>query len=91
MFDLVMCGKIGGDCTAPYAVILEKSYTVRTFIDAVLTRNNEWGSIKICHGPSCQYRHGELITKMQDDVLNKAVIKVTAGGGWSNMDYTIKI
>lgn len=98
MFNLQQCGREGGDCTAPYKVILDRSYTVRTFIDAVLNgRSTEWGYIGINDGhtifgnPSCEYRYGKLQNAMNECVLDKAVISVKASGGWTRMDYLIKV
>lgn len=38
--------KIGGDETAPYDVIFDREYTVREFIEYILTRN-EWGKYPV--------------------------------------------
>lgn len=46
-FELRYIGPEGSDCTAPYAVIFDGSMTVKEFVDAVLTRTKEWGTIEI--------------------------------------------
>lgn len=50
----------GGDETAPYDVIFDRQYTVREFIDYVLTRR-EWGYIYFKGGPHCGYRGSLLL------------------------------
>lgn len=92
MFDLQMYGEIGSDETARYTVILEKEYTVRTFIETVLKeRANEWGIIKILGKTSFEYRKGKLFSSINEDILDKAIVDVKASGGWTRMDYLIKI
>ena len=96
MFKMYMAGEMGGDCTAPYEVELDKEYTVNEFVQAVLTKR-EWGYIGIdCRGeifgrPKCEYRDDKLLYSLPDNVLNKKVIKVKASGGWSRMDYLLWI
>lgn len=89
----------GGDCTAGYAVTLDKEYTVRELINEVLTRK-EWGYIGIHNDgqawfergtPNCKYKQDKLLTDMPPEVLNMKIKSVTARGGWSRMDYVIKL
>lgn len=95
MFNLQPCGCEGGDCTRPYKVILDRAYTVRTFIETVLNeRGNEWGDIIINNAygkPSIEYRYGKLQNELKKSVLDKPVISVKASGGWTRMDYVIKV
>lgn len=97
MFQLSKSGPERGDCTAPYSVTLDKEYTVRTFINEVLKNKKEWGYIgieddnSIFGDPHCEYAQGRLVSKMKKDVLDKPVISVKADGGWSRMDYLLKI
>lgn len=99
MFKLTQSGPERGDCSAPYVITLNKSYTVREFIDEVLAnRTDEWGTIGIRDNipwskgtPQCEYRKGRLITNMPDEVMDKKIQNITADGGWSNMDYLITL
>lgn len=97
MFRLIQSGPVGADSTAKYEVILDKEYTVRTFIKEVRTRKEEWGYIGIDNGiavfgaPFCEYSHGKLLSRMQKEVLDKTVISVKADGGYTRMDYLLKI
>lgn len=79
------------DCTDIYKVNLEgKTYTVGEFIQEVFTkRSNEWGIIKIKDVDTINYRNGEMIPRLDNEILDKKIQKVIAQGGWSRMDYTI--
>lgn len=99
MINLTQVTPSRGDCTAGYAVSMTKEYSVREFIAEVLTLN-EWGDIGIYKenqawfesgDPYCTYKRDKLITTMSDEVLDKKVIKATASGGWSNMNYILHI
>ncbi|MBO5319020.1 MAG: hypothetical protein J6B01_04945 [Ruminococcus sp.] len=98
MFRLICVAGPFGDCTSRYEVRLDKQYTVREFIDAVLTNKpNEWGSIgieksgTIFGDPRCHYKRGVLLNNLPDEYLNKNVISARSHGGWSNMDYNLKV
>lgn len=99
MIKLKQNTKTFGDSTAGYLVILDKEYTVDEFVNEVLTKN-EWGYIGIYYenmhwfesgNPKCEYKWNKLISKLPDDILNKKISSVTAHGGWSNMDYLLKL
>ena len=56
MFRLIQSTPEAGDCTCGYKVLLDKEYTVREFVDMVLSENNkEWGYIGI-YNPSDFFR-----------------------------------
>lgn len=89
----------GGDCTAPYEVTDFKAKTVGEFVNEVVaSRQKEWGTISVKHdgmfcGPKiCEYRYGKVLGKI-DDVFRDREIEPTvfASGGWSNMDYKLKL
>lgn len=101
MFELVQKSSIRSDCTASFDVKLDKPYTVDLFIDEVLSsRPNEWGYIGIFKpgisyifgDPNCEYRYGKIITdRLSDDILCKVIKEIRADGGYSRMDYIIKL
>lgn len=78
------------DCTATYEVILDKDYTVKEFVDGILNSKRDWGKFYIINGSHCEYNCGEFISKLNEDDLEKKIIKIKANGGWSNMDYFIE-
>ena len=99
VFALGECSKTRGDCTASYGVIVDKGCTVKEFIEDVLTRN-EWGYVGIYKEgqawfergtPKCEYKGDKLIYAMPEEVLSREVIKASADGGWSRMDYLLYI
>ena len=98
MLDRTMVGAERGDCTAPYLVTLDKEYTVEELVQQILTQyNDEWGYIGIdtpgtwFGDPNCQYDYGHLRTYLPKDVLSKKVQSVRADGGWTRMDWYIKV
>jgi len=97
LFKLVQAGPESRDCTAPYDVILDRSYTVKEFIHTVLTqRSDEWGYIGIKNpdepffgDPKIRYRWGIEEYAPLRSLFDKRIISVTASGGWSRMDYQL--
>jgi len=99
MIKLKQTSETFGDCTALYSVEMTKPYTVKEFIQEVLTKK-EWGYIGIFDedqawfqsgNPRCEYKGSKLITEMPEEVLNEIVLEAKAHGGWSNMDYKLSI
>lgn len=99
MFKLIHTAGPFGDCTNNYDVQLDKNYTVGEFVETVLKEEpKEWGYIgiykkgEIFGDPVCEYRYGKLITKpLPEEFLRRDIKEVKASGGWSRMDYTIKV
>lgn len=103
MFRLIQSTPVSGDCTCGYNVKLDREYTVKDFIDTVLSeRNGEWGYIGIYDqsdfsgmhfgNPNAEYRYGKLVSdNFPEDILNKEIKSVSASGGWSRMDYVLKV
>ncbi len=97
MFCMRQTAFEGGDCTAPYAVELDKEYTVQEFVTAVLSKSKEWGYIGIEHKlatfgePHCEYRYGQLLSELPPETLCKKVISARAHGGYTRMDYYLSV
>ena len=87
---------IFGDCTQNFRVT-EFPDTVGELVDQILSRTNEWGSIKIDMGKGIgffdleqyEYRYGSLNDPIPDEQLAAKVKSVTANGGWTYMSYLI--
>ncbi len=83
-----------GDQTYNYNVIVPAGTTVGKFIEAVLTRG-EWGEILIegDYPDRICYRHGHIDPPMKFSESDKAAVisSITANGGWSLMDYSIRL
>ena len=103
VFKLIQSTPVSGDCTCGYNVKLDREYTVKDFIDTVLSeRTREWGCIGIYDqsdfvgryfgNPNMEYSHGKIVTSnFTEDILRKEVKDVSASGGWSRMDYILKV
>lgn len=106
IFDLKIDGEESGGAlggTAPYKVILFEKCTVREFVEYVLNTQNDWGYIGIHNPekgpffgyPNIQYSGNKLkagsIIEDFGEFLDKPVIKATANGGWSRMDYILYV
>lgn len=92
---------IRNDCTAGFSVTLDRPYTVGLFIDEILAdRKNEYGYIGIFKpgvayvfgSPCVRYEYGRLTSdSMPEDILRRVIKEVKADGGWTRMDYIIKL
>lgn len=100
MFRLIQSTRTAGDSTAGYKVILDKEYTLREFIDAVLTNKDEWGYIRVVkrdcawyNYPRFSYYYGEIPGEpnLPEEVYGYKVKSVTASGGWTRMDYVVTL
>lgn len=84
-----------GDCTATYSITDYKATTVGEFINEVLTeRPSEWGYIEDNnHHRIVEYKYGKVVASnvTAENLLDKQIIKIIGNGGWSLMDYIIKI
>lgn len=102
MFNLIHTGGPYGDCCFTYDVELNREYTVGEFIRTVLREKpNEWGYIGIKKefdryavfgDPNCEYSHGQVKrTNFSYEDLQQKIDFVKASGGWSRMDYKIRV
>lgn len=100
MFSLARTTPVSRDCSAGYCVNLDKEYTFKEFIDAVLTNKNEWGLIEIAKRdctrysyPFFRYRYGEIQSEpnIPEAVYGYKVKSVKSCGGWKRMDYIVTL
>ena len=102
MFRLIQTSDTRGDCTASYDVQLDKVYTVKEFLEAVLTNKaDEWGAFYLMvrskrlfwQNPSCEYKHGQRTGTTWANILmrygDRKIAQVKSDGGWTRMDYYI--
>lgn len=102
MFRLIQTSDTRGDCTASYDVQLDKEYTVKEFLETVLTQKaDEWGAFYLMvrsrklfwQNPSCEYRHGKKTGTTWANILirygDRRITKICSDGGWTRMDYYI--
>lgn len=98
MFRFVQVGEESSDCTRSYKLILDKECTVGEFVNAVLSRQDEWGDIRLDDEkfqfgkPFCEYACGKIFNSddsFSEEFLSKKVISASAYGGWGLMNYTL--
>ena len=89
------------DCTEIFQLTLDKPHTVAEFIECIL-KQECWGDVYVTTGtmswngtykyPCCKYKQDKLTTDpLPDNILSKRIKDVQAWGGYSTMDYLIKI
>lgn len=100
MLKFIQTGKTGSDCTCPYSVTSDTPLTVAELIQQILARK-EWGYINFYYG---KIKWGTAISKVEYDntqlsnanenftnIQKNLVVKISASGGWSRMDYDVLI
>ena len=96
-YELYRVSDYFGDSTANYEIELLCDITVQEFIEEVLKDKREWGRIGIYNGcwyegkPQCEYKYGKLLSNLPEEYLSKRVASATSNGGWTNMDYLLKV
>lgn len=98
VIKLKATGHMGGDATYPYDAIMDKPYTVREFVDEVVSENRNWGVIRYTTSTAnrfgeyvCDYRYGDVIGEIDDGIANRRVTDAWGSGGWSRYDFTLLI
>ena len=90
------------DSTLCYEVIFDKEYTVKEFLDFVMSDDNEanWGYISIIKEESnyivknmCRVGYNKMLPKHTNitEYANAKITKVRANGGCGRMDYYLTI
>ena len=84
-------GPYGDECS-DYEFNTSTIMTLKDFAETIAANKKEWGYIKTSYfgDPLVEYSHGE-ITYHIDRVDKFIVPNGSAHGGWSRMDYIIKI
>jgi GDP-D-mannose dehydratase len=101
MIKFKSVSKMYPDGMEDYVIQLNKQYSVRSFIEEVMKRDEkEWGYIGIFDkkqswfergNPFIEYDRNGLKSEFSEDIMNATIKSITANGGWSRMDYKIKI
>ena len=66
--------------------------TIKEFLETIAADKQEWGCVRTSYfgDPIAEYSHGEITYHI--DCVDKFVVpRGLACGGWSRMDYIIKI
>ena len=99
---MICTGGPYGDASSSYAVKLDKEYTVQEFVKMVLDEKpGEWGNFEITtdfhytytnRKDICEYKRGKIIADFREEKPKTMVVsEVIAHGGWTNMNYFIKV
>lgn len=83
----------GGDCISHYDATFETNPTLKEFVDWLLKKkSNEWGYV-FGNGFCIEYRWGNIVKLCDNynEIKNKKISLHKMDGGWSRMDYRIKI
>lgn len=82
-----------GDCISHFDATFETNPTLKEFVDWLLSKkSNEWGYVRgddFC----IEYRWSNIVKLCDNynEIKNKKISLHKMDGGWSRMDYTIKI
>lgn len=94
-FELKCVSGPFGDCTSNYEVVFYKPYTVKEFIEEVISNEREWGDFRIVEKDNpfgsevSEYRYGKILTRFSEETLDRKIKSAKANGGWSVMTYYI--
>lgn len=97
-FELVTKNGPLSDHTYNYDVNLLKKLTLKEFIDEIINKKTEWGSIYIndynVHQKpddnKIRYENGKILSDtIPEKYLDKEIRMITANGGWSMMNYWV--
>ena len=89
--------QMSSDCTSTYIIEFEKPMTLKQFVNIVFEeRPNEWGYFNVHNQLSDDYldypyERGKLSRKIPVKFLDRKIENVWANGGWSSMDYYIRL
>lgn len=98
MIDIKATGPMGGDATYPYRALMDKPYTVREFVEEIVSHKHNWGVIRYTTNTAdrfgeslCDYKWGELIGEVDESIASRQVTEACGSGGWSRYDFTLLI
>lgn len=81
----------GGDCCAPYEVLLNRECTLRELVDCIIKNEREWGYVMF-GDRKAEYRYGRILSnEFSESELESTIATVRSNGGWSCMDYVVRL
>lgn len=82
-----------GDATTTYNIDFTKEYAVTQFCEAVVSENpKEWGNIYVNGEKVMEYKYGRMTALgAYFKYCSKPAVSGWANGGWSAMDYHLKV
>lgn len=96
LLEFIRTGGPYGDCTSKYDIKINKEKPIiRDIINYVLNEKQEWGYIIINDNrltDDFEYKYGVIVKdNIPEEIKDTNIESITAIGGWSRMDYYIKI
>ena len=91
-------GHMGGDATSAYRITLQRTFTVKEFVERVLNERGEWGKIEV-ELPDrttvawLKYSHGDITNESSNfaSYYDHTIESVSGNGGWSNSNFYIEV
>ena len=91
-------GHMGGDATSAYRITLQRTFTVKEFVERVLNERGEWGKIEV-ELPDrttvawLKYSHGDITNESSNfaSYYDHTIERVSGNGGWSNSNFYIEV
>ena len=82
-----------GDATTTYNIDFTKEYVVTQFCEVVVSKNpKEWGNIYVNGEKVMEYKYGKMTALgAYFKYCSKTAVSGWANGGWSSMDYHLKV
>ena len=91
-------GHMGGDATSAYRITLQRTFTVKEFVERVLNERGEWGKIEVILPDRTtvawlKYSHGDITNESSNfaSYYNHTIERVSGNGGWSRSDFYIEV
>ena len=91
-------GHMGGDASSAYQITLQRTFTVKEFVERVLNELGEWGKIEVVLPDRTtvawlKYSHGDITNESLNfaSYYDHTIERVFGHGGWSNSNFYIEV
>lgn len=91
-------GHMGGDASSAYRITLQRTFTVKEFVERVLNELGEWGKIEVVLPDRTtvawlKYSHGDITNESSNfaSYYDHTIESVFGYGGWSHSNFYIEV
>ena len=91
-------GHMGGDASSAYQITLQRTFTVKEFVERVLNELGEWGKIEVVLPDRTtvawlKYSHGDITNESSNfaSYYDHTIESVSGYGGWSHSNFYIEV
>lgn len=91
-------GHMGGDASSAYQITLQRTFTVKEFVERVLNELGEWGKIEVVLPDRTtvawlKYSHGDITNESSNfaSYYDHTIERVFGYGGWSHSNFYIEV